>query len=127
MTYLISGSHEHFLVGLRPLLTYSYDRSDSVGGHFLSAGLGLAVGRIAISGAYTPRFVVEAAGSPRLGFRHGLSLGLLAAAITVELAHEMLFQDGLVQHDVRLLFGIDPGPIVLGALFARGLRSLGRR
>jgi hypothetical protein len=121
---VFNRSSENSLVGLRPLLTYSYDRSATVGGHFLSAGLGFGGGRLAIAGMYTPRLVVEATGSPRLGFRHGLSVELLATSFNIELAHQVLVADGLAQHDVRLLFGINPGPLVLGAIFAGIMHSI---
>lgn len=91
---------------LSPELGYSYAPST----HLFVVGTGLGFGSRRFAIDYTPRFVVGSGPSgTALGGRHGLSFHLLNGLLGVEVAHQYIGE-----HDMRLMFYINPGLLLVG-------------
>lgn len=97
-----------------PRLGYAYrSQVDTLpDSHFLSVGLGVGYGQLlSARGLYLPRFLVGKVGSEvALGLRHGLAGSFLLGIFNVELAHQVEWSAGLVQHQVLISLGINVGP-----------------
>lgn len=120
------GKGKKLMTLLLPELVYSYDRTERLGGHALSLGMGVAVGNLYVMGGYTPRLVIPVSGERGVGLRHGASLHVLASSLIAELSHEVLWQGGEAQHDLRLLFSINVAPIIAGIVVTAALASIFR-
>lgn len=107
---------------LQPELGYSYERGDAsnpqLSGHLGSLGLGVGYGNLLFSSvAYTPRLVVGAMGDElAVGLRHGLAGHFLGRLFSAELSHQMLWVGGELHHELRLLFGINAGALLVNQL-----------
>jgi hypothetical protein len=95
---------------LEPLLGYGYKR-DRGPAHLFVAGLGFGYGGVLAAVRYVPRLLV---GSGAVGLRHGIIIGGLLDMLAVEVSHDLISQQGVITHELRLMFGINPVSLLAG-------------
>lgn len=100
---------------ISPQLGYSYEQDANL----FVLGLGAGYGSNLAALVYTPRLVTGViAGERRVGFRQGLSGRFFYDLVSLELAHQVTPLGGPPQHDVRLMFYLNPGVAAVGAIGA---------
>ena len=99
---------------LSPLLAYSHTSDTDL--FVVGTGLGFGSRRFAID--YIPRMVIGSgpAGTV-IGGRHGIAFHLINGLVGVEVAHQYSGE-----HDVRLMFYLNPGLLIVGGLALSVLR-----
>jgi len=95
---------------LEPLLGYGYKR-DRGPTHLFVAGLGFGYGGVLAAIRYVPRLLV---GSGAVGLRHGIIVGGLLDLLAIEVSHDLISQQGVITHELRLMFGINPVSVLAG-------------
>lgn len=95
---------------LEPLLGYGYKR-DRGPTHLFVAGLGFGYGGVLAAIRYVPRLIV---GSGAVGLRHGIIVGGLLDLLAIEVSHDLISQQGVITHELRLMFGINPVSVLAG-------------
>lgn len=95
---------------LEPLLGYGYKR-DRGPTHLFVAGLGFGYGGVLAAVRYVPRLLV---GSGAVGLRHGIIVGGLLDVLAIEVSHDLISQQGVITHELRLMFGINPVSVLAG-------------
>lgn len=96
---------------LEPLLGYGYKR-DRGPTHLFVAGLGFGYGGVLAAVRYVPRLLV---GSGAVGLRHGIIVGGLLDLLAIEVSHDLISQQGVITHELRLMFGINPVSVLAAA------------
>jgi hypothetical protein len=91
---------------LNPELGYAYD---SWGFHAFNATVGVGFGHPAAYVAYHPRLLAGSVGDySAVGMRNGLTMHALADMASLEIGHQFVSFDGVMHHDIRLMFGVNP-------------------
>ncbi len=118
--------HDSMLM-LWPVIGYSYDASDLVGGHRMVAGLGINAwllnGKLSLSAM--SRFVmgsVAGADGLTLGTRNGLRIEAILGLLAVDVSHQMFFLDGGRTNEVRVTIGTDIMMWLRVIWFIRGIQ-----
>ena len=107
---------------LQPEFGYTYQRDDGpdprTTAQLGSLGLGVGYGSLLFAaGAYTPRLVVGALdGQLAFGLRHGITGYFLGRLFSAELSHQLLWVAGGLRQDLRLLFGLNVGALLMNGL-----------
>jgi hypothetical protein len=87
-------------------LGYSYDH---FGSHLFTASVGVGYGSFAAAVLYHPRFLVGTeAGQTVVGIRNSLGIHIFNDIYSLEAGHQLLASGGSLQHDVRILLGLNP-------------------
>jgi hypothetical protein len=111
---------------LLPQLGYSFATTQPVRTDLFVVGLGVGVGSKLLLAAYTPRLVAGSSlGESAVGVRQGLAIQVLDGLFGVELAHQWLHLDSGGQHDLRLMFRVNAGMLLIPLLVIASGRSFG--
>lgn len=118
------------LLYLQPAVSCSFDQAwGRPSGHSVSLGLGVGVGSLIVSAAYTPRALLDLRQGVAAGLRHGLSLQVFYQLLSVEIYHDVLFPAGEARHALQVMLCVNPvgfillylhhGPGILSGLLSR--------
>lgn len=85
---------------------YSYDH---FGSHLFTASVGVGYGNFAAAVLYHPRFLVGTEGGHTVfGVRNSLGIHIFNDIYSLEAGHQLLASGTALQHDVRILLGLNP-------------------
>jgi hypothetical protein len=115
---------------LLPELGYSYDGSDTRGGHFFTAGAAAMYGSVAAGVGVSSRFL---AGDSHHQFGYGARNSLafhLATTLMLEIGHQWVRANNEDRHELRVTISINPVSLIAGVLglmaVFRGISIVGR-
>lgn len=116
---------------LLPELGYSYDGSDTRGGHFFTAGAAAMYGSVAAGVGVSSRFLVgDSHHQFGYGARNSLAFHLVATTLMLEIGHQWVRANNEDRHELRVTISINPVSLIAGVLglmaVFRGISIVGR-